>query len=288
MLFFQYADNTAYTLLANVLAPRKICLWVTSYMKDQMKIAIVKLLGYLLTPVYLIVFGLLLVIFHPIQAICRNMWGYSAHKKSVDILNLLIIKSLIILGTKITFRYSEKLPKERPIILISNHQSMLDIPPIIWGFRNHHPKFISKIELGKSIPSISYNLRYGGSILIDRSKWRQAIKEIEKLGKYIEKNNYTASIFPEGTRTKDGEMNAFKAAGVNALLKAAPSALVVPLVIDGNYELMKKGLYPMSFGVKIKYTVLNPIEPGSLPVEELVMKTENMIRAVLEKPLNQI
>jgi len=45
-----------------------------------MKIAITKFLGYLLTPIYLIVFGILLVVFHPIQVICRNIWGYHAHK----------------------------------------------------------------------------------------------------------------------------------------------------------------------------------------------------------------
>jgi 1-acyl-sn-glycerol-3-phosphate acyltransferase len=245
-------------------------------------------LGYLLTPIYLAVFGLLLVVFHPIQMICRNIWGYEAHKKSVDIMNFLIIKSLFILGTNISFRGFEKIPKERPIILISNHQSLFDIPAIIWAFRNYHPKFIAKIELGKGIPSVSYNLRHGGSALIDRKKPLQSVREIGRLGRYIEKNNYTASIFPEGTRTKDGKMKPFLSAGVDTLLKAAPSAMVVPLVIDGNYELMKKGAYPMSFGVKVKYTVLDPLEPGALTVEELVLKAENMIRAVLNKSVNKM
>jgi 1-acyl-sn-glycerol-3-phosphate acyltransferase len=253
----------------------------------ELRFVIVKLLGYVLTPVYLIIFGLLLVVFHPIQMICRNIWGYRAHKKSVDILNFLIIKSLFILGTSISFRCFEKLPKERPIILISNHQSLFDIPPIIWGFRNHHPKFIAKIELGKGIPSVSYNLRYGGSALIYRNKPLQAVREIGKLGRYIENNHYAVSIFPEGTRTKDGNMKPFLSAGVDTLLKAAPSAVVVPLVIDGNYELLKKGLYPMSFGVKIKYTVLDPIEPGTITVEELVLKTEKMIRTALENRSNK-
>ena len=256
-------------------------------MKGQMKIAIVKLLGYLLTPIYLVIFGLLLVVFHPIQMICRNSWGYSAHKRSVDILNFLIIKSLFIVGAKISFTGFKKIPEGRPIILISNHQSLFDIPSIIWGFRSHHPKFISKIELGKGIPSVSYNLRYGGSALIDRKKPLQSVKAIGKMGRYIEKNNYTASIFPEGTRTKDGKMKPFQPAGVDALLRAAPSAVVVPLAIDGNYELLKKGFYPMSFGVKINYTVLDPIEPGAMTVEELVMKTENMIRTALEQSVKK-
>lgn len=248
-----------------------------------MKKSVATLLGYLLTPVYLLVFALLLVLFHPVQMICRSLWGYGAHKKSVDILNLLIIRSLFILGADISFRGAEQVPKDRPVILVSNHQSLFDISPISWGFRDHHPKFIAKIELGRGIPSISYNLRHGGSALIDRSKPLQSVREIGKLGRYIEKNRYAVSIFPEGTRTKDGKMKPFLPAGIDALLKAAPSAVVVPLAIDGTYELTKKGLYPMTFGVKIRFSALAPIEPGTLTAEEAVLKAETMIRAALEK-----
>ena len=253
-----------------------------------MKTVVVKLLGYLLTPVYLLVFGLLLAVFHPIQMICRSTGGYDAHKKSVDILNLLIIKSLFILGASVSFRGVETLPKNRPIILISNHQGLFDIPPIIWGFRHHHPKFIAKVELGRGIPSISYNLRHGGSALIHRNKPLQSVREIGKLGRYIEQNHYAVCIFPEGTRTKDGKMRPFLPAGVDALLKAAPSAAVVPLAINGTYELTKKGLYPMSIGVRVTFTVLAPIEPGTLTAEEIVMQAENMIRAALEKPVKEM
>lgn len=250
-----------------------------------MKAAVSTLLGCLLTPVFLLAFGLLLAVFHPVQALCRAAGGYGAHKKSVDILNLLIVRSLIILGARVSFRGVETLPGDRPIILISNHQSLFDIPPIVWGFRAHHPKFIAKIELGKGIPSISYNLRHGGSALIDRGKPLQSVREIGKLGRTIEQNRYAAVIFPEGTRTRDGKMKPFLPAGIDALLKAAPSALVVPLAIDGTYELTKNGLYPMSFGVGITLTALDPIEPGALAAEDVVTKAEGMIRAALEKPV---
>jgi 1-acyl-sn-glycerol-3-phosphate acyltransferase len=145
-------------------------------------------LGCLLTPLYLLVFGLLLVLFHPVQVLCRSLGGYGAHKRSVDILNLLIVRSLFILGTDISFRGAGQLPPGRPLIVVANHQSLFDIPPVIWGFRRHHPKFIAKIELGKGIPSISYNLRHGGSALIDRGKPLQSVREIGKLGRYIEQN----------------------------------------------------------------------------------------------------
>jgi 1-acyl-sn-glycerol-3-phosphate acyltransferase len=75
-----------------------------------------------------------------------------------------------ILGTKISFEITTALPEDRPLIFVANHQSTYDIPPLIWHLRKYHPKFISKIELGKGIPSVSFNLRHGGSILIDRKK----------------------------------------------------------------------------------------------------------------------
>jgi len=237
-----------------------------------------KVLGYLLTPVYMFVFSLLLFVFHPIQVICRRLGGYHPRKKAVDILNFLLIYSLTILGCRIRFRGFELLPEGRPLIIVSNHQNTLDIPPIVWGFRKHHPKFVSKKELGKGIPSISYNLRHGGSALIDRKNGRQSIVEITRLGKHIEKENYAASIFPEGTRSKTGQVKTFQPAGIASLLRAAPSAIIVPFVIDGNSQLMPKGYYPMTFGTPLTYTVLPPIDPDGRDVKELTLEVEQQIK----------
>ena len=242
-----------------------------------------KILSYLLSPLYLLLFGLLLVIFHPVQVICRWIGGYKLRKKSVDVLNFFLVYGLTILGSRIRFKGFEQLPEGRPFIIVSNHQSTFDIPAIVWSFRKHHPKFVSKIELGKGIPSISYNLRYGGSALIDRKNPRQAVVEIMKLGKHIEKENYSASIFPEGTRTKDGSVKRFQHAGIASLLKYAPSALIVPLVIDGNYELTKNGYYPLSVGTPLTYTVLPVIDPKDRNVKELTEEVELLIKNELHK-----
>lgn len=245
-----------------------------------------KILSYILTPIYLLWFGLLLVIFHPIQMVTRLIWGYPVRKKAVDIMNYGLLYGLQILGTKITFSGLEKIPQGRPIIIVANHQSTLDIPPVIVGFRKNHPKFISKIELGKGIPSISYNLRHGGSVLIDRKNPRQSVKDILMLGKHIEANNYAACIFPEGTRTKDGKLKPFMPAGIASLYKSSPSALIVPFAIDGNYELMKHGYFPMTVGVHLKFTVFDPIDPKGKDMAELAQQIEDMIRKELgqEKP----
>jgi 1-acyl-sn-glycerol-3-phosphate acyltransferase len=240
-----------------------------------------KILGYILTPLFLIVFGLILGIFHPIQVVCWNVWGYPAQKRAVDIMNYLIIKSLFILGSRVNFKGFEKLPKDRPIIIVSNHQSQYDIPPIVWGFRKHYPKFISKIELGKGIPSISYNLRKGGSVLIDRKSRSQAIKEIIKLGRQIETNNYSACIFPEGTRSRDGKVRTVQVGGLGTLLKTAPSAAIIPFAVDGNYLLQR---FPMGVGLKLTYSVLDPIERENRTAEEI----SKMCELAVKKELDQI
>lgn len=239
-----------------------------------------RILAYILTPIYYLVFGFLLAVFHPIQVICWKLWGYPAQKRSVEILNYLIIKSLVILGSIPKFRGFEKLPKGNPLIIVSNHQSHYDIPPIVVGFRKYYPKFISKIELGKGIPSISYNLRKGGSALIDRKNRSQAIKEIIKLGRQIEKNNYSVSIFPEGTRSKNGKVKTFKVGGIETLLKTAPSAIVVPFAIKGN-DLLQRNGFPMGVGVKLRYTVLDPIDRKGKTAEEITALCEQAIKEEL-------
>jgi len=241
------------------------------------------LLSYFLTPIYHFYFGLMLVLFHPAQVAARHIFGDQARKKVVDSLNFCLLKGLYLLGCKIKFSGFEKIPDNRPIIIVANHQSLYDIPAIVHGFRKYYPKFISKIELSRNLPSISYNLKYGKSALIDRKNGTQAVKEIFKLGKLIQENNYAACIFPEGTRSKTGRVKKFMTAGVNTLLRAAPSAVIVPFVIDGHSQLTQKGLFPLRFGQKITFTVLDPVEPKDQPVEELV----NRIQVAIEKALNQ-
>jgi 1-acyl-sn-glycerol-3-phosphate acyltransferase len=190
------------------------------------------------------------------------------------------MKSFWILGARIRYEGFDKLPTGRPLIVVANHQSTWDVPVVVWAFRKHHPKFISKIELGKGIPSISYNLRHGGSALIDRKNGGQSIKELIKLGQRIEKNNYCACIYPEGTRSKDGKVKKFQSGGVKTLMKASPSAVVVPFVIDGHHELHKMG-FPLTLGLTIRYRVLDPIEREGFSPEEIVDMAETRIKAAL-------
>lgn len=235
-----------------------------------------KLLSYPLTIIFFIFFGLALVIFHPIQWICLNVFGYNAHKKSVAVLNWCLMRCTNILGTRYKFENNQQIPKDRPLIIVTNHQSMYDIPPIIWYMRRHHPKFVSKIELGKGIPSVSYNLRHGGSALIDRKDPKQSISELQKLGKYIEAHKRSAVIFPEGTRSRTGVPKPFRTTGLKVMIKNAPSALIVPISINNSWKLLRFGQFPMGLGSYVKFKVHPPMEiEGN--VDELIAKVEKQI-----------
>lgn len=236
-----------------------------------------KIISYPISVIYYLLFGLTLVIFHPIQWVCFNVFGYQAHKKSVDYMNFLFVRFTNLLGTSFKFENIESVPKNAPIIFVSNHQSMYDIIAMIWYLRSFHCKFVSKKELGKGIPSISFNLRHGGSVLIDRKDPKQAIPAIKGLADYISANNRSAVIFPEGTRSKTGKLKEFAQTGLKILCKNAPSAYVVPVSINNSWKVVKFGFFPLGLGNRLTFVLHKPLAVSEYSFDELMEKTESAV-----------
>lgn len=236
-----------------------------------------KIISYPLSVIAILLFLITLVIFHPIQWICFNFFGYQAHKKSVDYLNFLLLRIGHVLGTTYKIDGRENIPKGVPIIFVANHQGMYDIIGMIWFLRKFHPKFVSKVELGKGVPSVSYNLRHGGSVLIDRKDPKQAIPTIKGLSEYIEKNKRSSVIFPEGTRSKTGKPKEFAQSGLKILCKYAPSAYVVPISINNSWKFFKFGGFPYGLGNRITFNIHEAIAVKKHTFEEIISKTENTI-----------
>ena len=236
-----------------------------------------KLLAYPLTLIYLVCFGLILVVFHPIQWVCLNVFGYEAHKKSVSLMNWLIMRCTNILGTRYSLTLPETMPVHGPLIIVTNHQSLYDIPPIIWYFRRYHPKFVSKKELGRGIPSVSFNLRHGGSVLIDRNDRRQAAEELANLGAYIQRTGRSAVIFPEGTRSRTGAPKPFRTLGLLTLLKHAPDAWILPITINNSWKMFRYGKFPNGIGSHIQFTVHPPLKLDPKNKEQLAHLEQQII-----------
>ncbi|PKP40201.1 MAG: 1-acyl-sn-glycerol-3-phosphate acyltransferase [Bacteroidetes bacterium HGW-Bacteroidetes-13] len=244
-----------------------------------------KFISYILSVFYYLAFGLTLVVFHPIQWICLKLGGYRWHKISVDWLNFFLNASLWVMGVFYRFEFAEKLPSGRPIIFVSNHQSLHDIPPMIWKFRRFHPKFVAKKELGNGIPSVSFNLRHGGAALIDRKDPTQAIPALLKFAKYLNTHQRSAVIFPEGTRSKDGVPKRFAPGGFKVLIENIPNALIVPVSINNSWKVIRYGSFPLSAGERITFYVHSPIDPVGKTFEEVFALTEKAVKSRINESI---
>ncbi|MGB1041901.1 MAG: lysophospholipid acyltransferase family protein [Tenacibaculum sp.] len=242
-----------------------------------------KILSYLLSSIFALVFFSLLLIFHPLQWIGLKVFGQQGHQNVVDIMNWFIIKSLLVLGIRVQVENEHDLPKDTSLIFVANHQSTFDIPPIIWYFRKHYPKFVSKKELGKGIPSISFNLRHGGAALIDRKDSRQALTELARFSKTINKNKWSAAIFPEGTRSRTGKPKSFSVNGLKMITKYNKEGYIVPLTINNSWKVFKYGKFPLGIGSPIKIKTHKPIKIDSLPFDELMTSVETSIKESIIK-----
>jgi 1-acyl-sn-glycerol-3-phosphate acyltransferase len=205
------------------------------------------------------------------------LFGYQTHKKSVDILNWFLTRCLHILGVRYTFKVPRGIQENVPVIIVANHQSMNDIPPIIWFMRRFHVKFISKKELGKGLPSVSYNLRHGGSVLIDRKNPVQAVNAIKKMAIYIETHKRAVVIFPEGSRSRNGKPKPFKRKGLVTLLEHAPNAIVIPVTINNSWKLLRFGKFPMGIGAHIKFVIHKTLKVSNYKTDELIDIIERQI-----------
>ena len=241
---------------------------------------------YITTVIFLLLFGLIMVIFHPLQMLGLAI-GYKWHKRVVDVMLFCMNQIMVFSGNLISVEnLAGDLPTDKPMIIVSNHQSMYDISVIGWVLRKHHPKYISKEILAKGIPSISYNIRNGGSIYINRKNSREATVKILNFCKYLNETNRAGCIFAEGRREKDGKMLPLKKRGLSVMLKKMPEATIIPIALENFWHLEENGLFPIPFGYKFKCTILPEIDRSQFDSNnEIIDEIEKQIQLSLNQPL---
>lgn len=240
-------------------------------------------LDWLFTVPFLLSFGLTLAVFDPLQRIAR-LFGSRPHEIVVGALQVCLVWVLRICGTRIEVERSPEVKPQTPYIVVANHQSMFDVPIFGALLFSNFPKYVSKRELARWIPSISYNLRRGGNVIIDRGDSAQALPAIRALGERLRLRGVSAVIFPEGTRARQGVLGRFRPRGTLELLKAAPDLSVVPVVIDESWKLLRHNLCPVPFGTRVRVHIGVPILriPGG-DDESLLRGVEREIRETLER-----
>ena len=127
----------------------------------------------------------------------------------------------------------EKLPEQ--FIVLSNHQSLLDIPIYMNFFPDRDVRFVAKDALGKSyIPLVGPMLKSHGHCFIPRKGGTSLVMQrIDSFAKRCLNNKWNPVIFPEGTRSKNGALGKFYSAGFRRIADATKLPVAICVVDDG-------------------------------------------------------
>ena len=185
---------------------------------------------------------------------------------------------LALAGIKVRVAGREHLPLGRAAVYCANHQSNVD-PPIL--FTTLHPRMhiVYKAEIN-AIPLLARAFQHGGFVPIERRNKEAAMRSLEAGARSIRDGN-SFLIFPEGTRSKTGEMLPFKKGGFLMALKA--QAPIVPVAISGGTEVMQRGskiIRPATVSIRVG----EPIETAGMEMSDrdaLIDTVHRRIEALL-------
>lgn len=157
----------------------------------------------------------------------------------------------------------ENLPEKGPVVYVSNHQSYADILTLL-SVVKHQVGFIAKEELAK-IPVFSKWILRIRSLFIIRADTRESLKTISE-GANMIKDGYSLIIFPEGTRSRGGEMASFKPGSLKLATKAR--ATIIPITINGSYKMYEE-TGEIKKNTKIEVIVHEPVDTAKMDRKEL-------------------
>jgi 1-acyl-sn-glycerol-3-phosphate acyltransferase len=180
-------------------------------------------------------------------------------------------------GVTVSVTGTEKLDSEKPYIFAANHQSQFDIFAL-QGFLGVDFRWLAKKELFQ-VPIWGPAMRKAGYIPVDRSRGRQALKSLDEAAQKIAAGT-SVIIFPEGTRTKDGRMQDFKAGAMVLAIKSGVD--IVPVAIKGTYEILPKGKLLMNPG-NVTIRVGDPIA-----TKNYTSKDKHALAQILQEAVTQL
>ncbi len=173
----------------------------------------------------------------------------------------------------------ENIPDEN-VLFVSNHQSNLDFLLLLAKI-NKPIGFVAKIELEK-IPLLRDWMRAINCVFIDRNDMRQQVKTIVE-GIKLLKEGKSLVIFPEGTRSKNGNIMDFKAGSFKLATKS--KVPIVPLTIDGTFKSFEGNDNKLISNDFYLY-IHKPVYIDKIPKED-AENINNYVRDIIKKPLEE-
>ena len=172
----------------------------------------------------------------------------------------------------------EKLQKKQSYVFIANHQGAFDIF-LIYGFLGYPIKWIMKKSL-RNIPFVGSACESAGFIFVDNSSPKAAANTIAVAEKRLTKGA-SLMIFPEGSRTPDGQVHRFMKGAYQMALDLNLS--IVPITLNGPYNVLKIG-HALINPHKLELIIHDPFPVEGLSYAD-IPDMINTTKAVIEKDL---
>lgn len=229
--------------------------------------------------IYILMWVVLTTIFWGLIAIFTSFFtrtGNPVHKVARMWARSIMFASRI----KVTVNGLANIDPTQSYVYMSNHQSNFDIP-VLLAYLPVQFRWLAKAELFK-IPIFGRAMRGAGYIKIDRYNQESAFESINEAARKM-KNGVSAMIFPEGTRSRDGNIRSFKKGGfVMAVNAGVP---IVPIVLKGTWTIMDKSSLIINTG-EVSLNILAPIATTGYTREtkdDLIKSVRAVIREGFEK-----
>ncbi|MBK8884069.1 MAG: 1-acyl-sn-glycerol-3-phosphate acyltransferase [Bacteroidales bacterium] len=174
----------------------------------------------------------------------------------------------------------EKAERGTTYVIIANHQSILDI--LMINRLRYRFKWISKIE-NTSVPVLGWYLRMAGYITVDRGNEESKAKMLEQSYNCL-KQGISIMIFPEGTRSVNGEIGFYKRGAFQLAIQAGIP--ILPVIIDGTAGILPKHGLKFRSGYQVNIKVLDPVYPAEFVSENpdlLAIEMNRIMRSDLNK-----
>jgi 1-acyl-sn-glycerol-3-phosphate acyltransferase len=180
---------------------------------------------------------------------------------------------------RVTLVGREKIRADATYVMVANHQSLLDILVLFRVFA--HFKWVSKIENFR-LPFIGWNMTLNRYIKLKRGDRASVVRMMQECRETLAAGS-SIMMFPEGTRSPDGKLRAFKS-GAFELAKAA-NAPILPIVLDGTANALPKRGFVLQGRHPIRVTILDEVPPESFaeePIDALTNRMRNLFATHLD------
>ena len=237
----------------------------------------------MLSALYYIFLVLLCTVFMIVSAVALVVcWPFDRARRVVHELSRVLVRIFFFIPPLWRVRVvgREFVDKRKSYVIVLNHNTVVDIPALYYLPLNF--RWVSKREVFR-VPFFGQFLVLHGDICIDRGRAAAARDQMVTEGTKWLRRGASVAVFPEGTRSKDGEIHRFKT-GAFTLAKEAGVA-ILPVVLDGTATLIRKNLL-FDWRNRITLRVLPPVpadKVAATEVHELMQQVHDDMTAALRE-----